>query len=72
MRKTLCKNSANLIREQDYFGVPVNLSYKGSSSYNTYCGGIVTILVVIACSVSFCISLHETLTNPIYEHQPIS
>ena len=64
--KTFCKSSADLIREQDYFGVPVHLSYKGSSAYNTYCGGVVTILVVIACSVNFCVSLFQTMNNPIY------
>ena len=36
------------VKEQDFFGAPVTLTIGGKDAYNTVCGGLVTIMVILA------------------------
>ena len=38
----------NKIREQDMFGMRVQLTYKGEKAFNSVCGGLATICMIIA------------------------
>ena len=38
---------ASKLREQDVFGVPVTLNYRGEQTYKSLCGGAVTVAVFV-------------------------
>ena len=61
----------DVVRGSDLFGIPVQLTYKGSSSFNTICGGCVSILLVISLAVYFSFSLSEEFFNPQFLMTPI-
>ena len=47
----------NMIRGTDLFGVPVQLTYKGQTAFNTICGGCISILLVISLATYFSLEL---------------
>ena len=53
------------VRDMDMFAVPVSLSYKGKSHFNTLCGGCFTLVLVLTFLSYSVISLHDLITNPV-------
>ena len=50
----MCKKLSELIKGQDLFGAPVQLTYKGQKAFNTIFGGcvsIILVLTILSCSV---------------------
>ena len=45
------------IRQQDLFGIPVQLTFRGEKAFNTIAGGCVSILIVILLIAYFCFGL---------------
>ena len=58
------------IREQDLFGVPVMLSFQGETSFNTVCGGIVSMTLMMALSVGFLYQLFQLVYHPVFMTYP--
>lgn len=52
------------IEEQDIFGIPVTLTIGGKNAFRTLCGGIVTILVILAVGIQSCFALNDVFYNP--------
>ena len=50
-------------KASDIFGVPISLKYKGETSYKTYFGGIVSILIFIAGVSAFLVFMTQLLTR---------
>ena len=41
----ISKYLVNGVTTTDYFGAPISLNYKGRSTYKTFLGGLITILI---------------------------
>ena len=54
------------VKSGDLFGQPVQLTYKGTATFNTCCGGLVSILFVTAMMAVFAMDLTELLMEPEY------
>ena len=54
----------NVVRGTDLFGVPVQLTYKGRTTFNTICGGCLSILLVIGLVVYFALEFHQEWLHP--------
>ena len=50
-------------KASDIFGVPISLKYKGETSYKTYFGGMVSILIFITSFSAFLIFMAQLLTR---------
>jgi hypothetical protein len=60
------------IRELDYFGASVTLKFGGEDSFNTFCGGLVTILIVIGVSIESVFTYLDVYRRPEYNQLPIT
>ena len=69
MKKILAK-LGELIKSKDLFGVPVQLTYKGQSSFNTLCGGCVSILIIVSLVPYFVVELDQAYRFPDYKQSP--
>ena len=49
----LCFKVGSYVKESDLFGIPVQLTYKGQSAFNTLCGGIVSLMLISGLSIYF-------------------
>jgi len=58
------------VRNQDLFGVPVQLTYKGQKSFNTVCGGLFSLLLLVGFTVAFVLQFRSLYTNPIWDATP--
>ena len=58
------KKVGNVIRGSDLFGVPVQLTYKGHSAFNTIYGGCISIFLVIGLVTYFSLELHQEWLHP--------
>ena len=54
------------IKSQDMFAVPVQLSYRGAKSFNTVCGGLASIFLVLFLIAYFAFEMHQAYTKPDY------
>ena len=51
------------VKEQDFFGKPIQLTYKGDKEFNSSIGGCCSIILVIGALIIFCVDLREVLFN---------
>ena len=58
------------IKNQDLFGVPVQLSYKGQTAFNTVCGGCLSVLIMMTFSVYFAVEIRQLYLHPEYLSTP--
>jgi len=65
-----CAKVKQSIRRKDLFGVPVMLSFQGETSFNTVCGGIVSITLIVALTVGFFYQLHQLIFHPVFMTLP--
>ena len=56
----------NWIREKDIFGVPVQLTYKGSSSYTTLVGGVSSIIFIVSFATYAIWTFHTSYFEPTF------
>ena len=61
---------SRFITDQDLFGIPVQLTFKGDSAFNTFCGGCVSIIFIVTFTVIFCLQLHTSWTHPKFQSYP--
>ena len=54
------------VKSADLFGQPVQLTYKGNATFDTCCGGLVSVVFVLAMTAIFIVDLTELLINPEY------
>ena len=43
----LLKSILEAVRAQDLFGMPVQLTYKGKTAFNSICGGFISIVMIL-------------------------
>ena len=70
MSATFCTKAQTTLRNQDFFGIPVQLTHKGQSSFNTAFGGVVSILFIMSMAVYFVQNLYTQLTSPVFQSYP--
>ena len=56
-----------LIKEQDLFGQPVILTYKGDTEHKTFCGGCVSVLLLLTTIAYFGIGIANQVLNPTFD-----
>ena len=66
MKKVL-EGSMGLIRDMDFFAVPVSLTYKGKMKFGTLLGGCVSLLFIMAFATYSALNLHELITRPVLQ-----
>ena len=71
MQRTWIKTK-ELIKQQDLFGVPVQLTYKGERAFNTAFGGCLSLLLIVGMTTYFVFSFLSTYNNPQYNSTPPS
>ena len=54
------------VKGADLFGQPVQLTFKGNATFNTCCGGLVSIVFVLAMMAVFATELHGLLVKREY------
>jgi len=59
-----------MVRDQDIFGQPVTLRYKGQRNFTTIFGGLMSILLFLALAAGFIYQLVESLTEPQFQSFP--
>ena len=52
---------ARKLREQDAFGTPITINYKGEDSYKSACGGFITVAILMTLLIQFCIGFDRVL-----------
>ena len=60
----VCGKVWTLVKDQDLFGIPVQLTYKGERAFNTVFGGCVSIVIIVSFTALFCVQLHRLYTDP--------
>ena len=55
----------NNVRDQDLFAVPVSLTYKGKTKFNTLCGGCFSLVIILAFFTYAVVTLINLLKNPV-------
>ena len=58
------------IRQQDLFGIPVQLTFKGQREFKTCFSGCISIAFVLTFVVYFCLELNSNWRNPNFLHYP--
>ena len=58
------------VKQQDLFGVPVQLTYKGERTFITAFGGCVSLLMIIGLSMYFTYELQQEYSDPSYASTP--
>ena len=59
------QNILNKVRDQDLFAVPVSLTYKGKTKFNTLCGGCFSLVLILAFFTYAVVTLYDLLTDPV-------
>ena len=67
---SFCLRAKRTIKNQDLFGVPVQLTYQGDKSFKTACGGCLSILFVLSFTVGFILQFRELYVNPQWVSSP--
>ncbi len=69
----MCKNFGETIKGWDFFALPAGLSlnYKGQDSHATYCGGILTFLIIIGLVIQSGYVISGELEEPGYMQRPL-
>ena len=65
-----CAKLGATIRSQDLFAVPVSLTYRGETAFNTFCGGCISILLILSLMGYFAVELHREYVHPEYQQNP--
>ena len=55
----------NTVRNLDLFAVPVSLSYKGKTSFNTLSGGCLSLVIILTFITYAGLSLHHLIVHPV-------
>ena len=64
------KTLKSAIKGQDLFGVPVQLTYKGQTAFNTVLGGCLSILLAVVFAVYFAFAFKQLYLHPDYLSTP--
>ena len=70
--KNLFNKVGDSIRGLDIYGVPVQLTYKGQTNFNTVFGGLVSILVALVLAIFFVETLYEEYSWPQFQTLPVT
>ena len=70
MCKKFVTSFGNTLKGCDQFGIPVQLTYKGQSSFQTILGGLVSLILVIVFAVGFFVQFYEALFKPAFFNYP--
>ena len=68
--KRCCKSISSNIKSQDMFAIPVQLNYRGQTNYNTFCGGCISIILVISLTCIFGVELSRLYHEPDFQQYP--
>ena len=49
----------------DMFAVPVSLTYKGKTQFNTLCGGCFSLVIILTFVTYAGLSMHTLITQPV-------
>ena len=60
------------ITDLDLFGVPVMLTYRGKTSFNTMCGGVVSVLLMLFLVGLFVYELYMEYKYPSFYIMPMT
>ena len=63
---TALQSTGEWIKSKDFFATSVNLTYKGEGSHNSFCGGCVTVLVVLIIFFQSFGAFNDAVGNPEY------
>lgn len=67
----MCKIKAiELVKSQDLFGAPVQLTYKGERAFNTVSGGCCSLLLIMILICAFCVQLYSVYFSPQFLNYP--
>ena len=58
------------ISNSDLFSAPVQLRYKGETSFNTFFGGFVSLMLIVGLSVYFVFEFDRLYHNPNFLNEP--
>ena len=67
---TLCNKLGEQIKSFDQFAVPVQLNYRGNTSFNTVLGGCISMLLGLALSITFFVQLESLFYHPEFLSTP--
>ena len=59
------QNVSNAVRNLDLFAVPVSLTYKGKTQFNTLCGGCFSLVIILMFVTYAGLSMHTLITKPV-------
>ena len=65
-------NWGRRLRNLDYFGAPVGVTFDGRSEYKTKFGGCCTLLLIICFGSVLCTSLLGLFLNPTYSKEKVT
>ena len=63
-------NLKSALKNSDLFGIPVELTYRGETTFNTICGGFLSILMIIGFTIYFALELHSEYYEPRFLTSP--
>ena len=55
----------NAVRGLDLFAVPVSLTYKGNTKFNTLCGGCLSLVMILSLLTYAVMDLHFLMVHPV-------
>ena len=67
---SICHKLCQQIKNFDLFGIPVQLTYRGETKFNTVFGGCVSMMLVVVLGVGFVYQLHSLYYNPEFMSYP--
>ena len=60
----MCKKIASCVKSSDLLGVPVTLTHRGQPTYDSVCGGFITLLITVGLSLFIGWQLEVELLQP--------
>ena len=70
MSTSFCGKLFEAIKVQDFFARQVTFTFRGRSSYKSFVGGCITILVVLTITIGALIRLHSLIADPEFINYP--
>ena len=67
---SLLKKFKDSVKSQDYFARAVTFTFKGEDSFKSFCGGCVTILLILAFVANSSYGLFQLCKYPTYNNSP--
>lgn len=61
-----CKKQREKVKEWDYFGTPIGVTFDGESTYKTPLGGYLTMLIILFIGGNALVTVLQVLFAPTY------